>query len=470
MTSQIWRITGLDLQGRALMASGLGLTQAGVRVESGAALTSSFAPVSGNLSALLDGDAQTSCTFSAADVAMPGFYIEITLALGYTIDGLVLSGASLPRRASVTPVSQEDGFAAWVELDSAEAWFHRNPRKSLDAHAMSPSGMWLLNESGTTQTDIAGSRTATRSGGAVVAAQLTSDGVLDFDPQSSGKVVVPNITGVDAGAFSVVLDIQTISTENLVVMEHGSNNGGWSVQTWANTANPAMGVATGCILIPVGSANAVYATTKPVNDGKPHRIVLTFDQQNYARIFVDGVLDTMRPAVASSSLRPSYNTSYVCIGSRDGVSGLPPGSRIANVALFNRVLSTAEIAQLNGAPSAPEVRGVTNIVPISSSPPGQGLTHTSVSSANLLMDMEFGGHGVIYGTVRDDKSQKLLQRRVRLCRSRDSYLVRETWSAADGTYRFEGISERYEYDIEAWDHEKNNFTAVANNQLPQVAS
>ena len=59
---------------------------------------------------------------------------------------------------------------------------------------------------------------------------------------------------------------------------------------------------------------------------------------------------------------------------------------------------------------------------------------------------------------------------MRLCRSRDSYLVRETWSAADGTYRFEGISERYEYDIEAWDHEKNNFTAVANNQLPQVAS
>ena len=62
----------------------------------------------------------------------------------------------------------------------------------------------------------------------------------------------------------------------------------------------------------------------------------------------------------------------------------------------------------------------------------------------------------------------MLQRRVRLFRSRDGLLVRETWSAADGSYRFDDISDRYEYDIEAWDHEKNYFTTVANNQLPEV--
>jgi len=86
------------------------------------------------------------------------------------------------------------------------------------------------------------------------------------------------------------------------------------------------------------------------------------------------------------------------------------------------------------------------------------------------LDMEFGGRGRFYGTVSDGKSNAMLRRRVRLFRSRDGCLVREVWSAADGSYRFEGINERYEYDIEAWDHEKNYFSAVANNQIPEVAA
>lgn len=90
--------------------------------------------------------------------------------------------------------------------------------------------------------------------------------------------------------------------------------------------------------------------------------------------------------------------------------------------------------------------------------------------APAVLDLEFGGRGRFYGTVSDDKSKAMLQRRVRLFRSRDGYLVREVWSAADGSYRFEGINERYEYDIEAWDHEKNFFSAVANNQIPKVAA
>lgn len=87
-----------------------------------------------------------------------------------------------------------------------------------------------------------------------------------------------------------------------------------------------------------------------------------------------------------------------------------------------------------------------------------------------LRDVEFSGHGFVYGVVKDHETQWLLQRRVRLFRSRDGYLVRETWSGPDGSYRFEGINERYEYDIEAWDHEKNYYSAVANNQIPEVVA
>ena len=87
-----------------------------------------------------------------------------------------------------------------------------------------------------------------------------------------------------------------------------------------------------------------------------------------------------------------------------------------------------------------------------------------------VRDMEFGGPGVIYGTVRDDRTKKPVQCRVRLRRSRDGLLAREVWSHADGSYRFDGLTARYEYDIEAWDHEKNFFSVVANNQIPEVVA
>ena len=105
--------------------------------------------------------------------------------------------------------------------------------------------------------------------------------------------------------------------------------------------------------------------------------------------------------------------------------------------------------------------------------PGEALSEQGDAAmtrigADFVLDREFSGLGTIYGVVRDDKTKQTLQRRVRLHRSRDGMLVRETWSKADGSYRFSEINERYEYDIEAWDHEKNSFTTVANNQLPEV--
>ena len=62
-----------------------------------------------------------------------------------------------------------------------------------------------------------------------------------------------------------------------------------------------------------------------------------------------------------------------------------------------------------------------------------------------------------------------LRRRVRLHRSVDGYLARETWSKADGSYEFSEISTRYEWDVIAWDHELQEYSTVANNQLAEVA-
>ena len=57
---------------------------------------------------------------------------------------------------------------------------------------------------------------------------------------------------------------------------------------------------------------------------------------------------------------------------------------------------------------------------------------------------------------------------MRLHRSRDGLLVRETWSNAQGEYRFDGITDRYKYDVIAWDHEGLQQSVVANDLTPEV--
>lgn len=131
------------------------------------------------------------------------------------------------------------------------------------------------------------------------------------------------------------------------------------------------------------------------------------------------------------------------VANTEAVFALVPAEPIKTIAAF----STVTVAQ--GAPTG-------------------AIAVTGALSHLMARDVEFGGRGCIYGTVTDHKSKLPLSCRVRLFRSRDGMLARETWSKADGSYRFEGINERYEYDVEAWDHHKNYFTAVANNQLPEV--
>lgn len=96
---------------------------------------------------------------------------------------------------------------------------------------------------------------------------------------------------------------------------------------------------------------------------------------------------------------------------------------------------------------------------------------TKYATSVRKQDQENGGAGFIHGTVE----QKLtgdttlpLKRRVRLHRSRDGLLVRETWSDAQGNYRFDGLSTRYEYDVIAWDHEGQFRSTIANNLKPEV--
>lgn len=99
------------------------------------------------------------------------------------------------------------------------------------------------------------------------------------------------------------------------------------------------------------------------------------------------------------------------------------------------------------------------------SPP---ITLRTPTTVTLLHDMNFGGPGTITGTVKEAGTPDApVVRRVRLHRKIDGLLVRETWSAADGSYRFDRILIQ-PYYVVSFDH-LGNFNAVIKDSIvPEV--
>lgn len=86
-----------------------------------------------------------------------------------------------------------------------------------------------------------------------------------------------------------------------------------------------------------------------------------------------------------------------------------------------------------------------------------------------LFDVYHGGTGTITGTVKDKGTPDTpVVRRVRLHRKVDGMLVRETWSAANGTYTFNRMAAQLYYVV-SHDHTGNFNAVIKDSILPEVA-
>jgi len=221
-----------------------------------------------------------------------------------------------------------------------------------------------------------------------------------------------------------------------------------SGQTWLSVNGPTVGSQgfSGCAVSPDGSGlwvigygSAAAVVSYSADEGRSWTVLpgAVAGSQGFANIAVAGAGDVA--VVAGSGAQPTAPSMY----------------RMRDSSYEERDLRTA----------------VTRIhVPLASPTLPQTLVMTTIK-AGTAQDMEFGGQGRIYGTVavKGTPSNTPLRRRVRLHRSVDGYLARETWSQADGSYEFREISTRYEWDVIAWDHEQQEYSTVANNQLAEVA-
>lgn len=464
-----FRLIGIDARGGDLDLSELQFWAQGQRVDAGASISCSLAPVAGDVSSLLDGNPATGCRWAATDVRAPGFWIQIDMAAAF-VDEVFMRGALVAVRLAVVQPPPQQSFSAWPELVSGGAWF-RNGQALAAILVASPAGAWGLDGAGSNQPDLVGSRHGTRTGGVISSEVITEGLSASFDPQGSGVIAMPADT-LDANAFTVVIDVQTTTSDNLVFAEHGSDNKGWSLQIAGTSSAAVYGAVVGGIIVACGfgASGGLSMSSAKVNDGRPHRIVFGYSPQAGRRLYIDGVLDAKEYGPHGA---PIYNTTQFNVGSRNGVVGLPAGSLLSAFAIFNRLLTPAEVVAICSDPRVTRTQSMQRLQSMSiqgSDPVPQGLQAIRVQRNAKLLDTEFGGDGRIFGSVarKGTPANAPLKRRVRLHRSRDGMLVRETWSKADGSYEFTEISGRYEYDVIAWDHELQLRSVVANNLTPEA--
>lgn len=89
-----------------------------------------------------------------------------------------------------------------------------------------------------------------------------------------------------------------------------------------------------------------------------------------------------------------------------------------------------------------------------------------------LRDMQHGGKGRVYGTVKiKGTPDYAVYRRVRLIRDHDGLCIRETWSdPVTGNYEFTNIDPTARYTVISYDHTHDMRAVIADNLTPEIMS
>jgi hypothetical protein len=474
MAAQTWRFVGFNVpQRRDLALSKLQLLDAAGAVIPMTQASSSHAPISGSLTGLAAGGGEV--RFSGADVAQPGFFIQFDAAVPVDVARIKIAG---PGRENVPAAVVVYEGAQWsVKLNyrgiAYDADVENLDGRALDAAIASVSMLvWPtggrpvdLNINQINLWKVNGGISDTPSAAAL------GGRTWRFPSGGGSWLAAPSNPAIELGSgdFTFEARIKTSKSGDVALLDKYSGSGTWQMML--------IGGKLGMFLegnLPIGATI--------VSDGAYHEVAIE-RYGNRLRAYVDRRLDgdiafakTIPDSgipIAIGAQAYSRNATYDFVGDIDyvritrGLARYSSGTGYVPPQAMPAVLQ--EAAESQDGSAALLLR--TSVLP-GSVPVAQGLQATRRTRVSKLIDTEFGGTGRIYGTVarKATPANTPLSRRVRLHRSADGYLARETWSKADGSYEFRELNPRYEYDVIACDHERQEFSTVANNQLAEVVA
>ena len=487
MASRYWRIVAVETYGyRANLAlAGLGLYESGTRVDAGATLTSTAAPISGALSNLQDADTATTAVFDGAAVASPGFALVWDFGAGNDKDI-----SSLRFWGTADAQSFAYGFALQDSSDG-QNWSNKSvflgiPSVAAGAYVDAKitdsylqNTVLFINGNGSIADGSVYGRAVTANGNAQVSTSIKKHGTGSVAFDGSGdKLTVASSADFAFGVGDYTIELWVMRGAGGQAYARAVNFGPYWASDDAhgiNVSDPDVGGKLAYASYKLGAARLLASSTK-LDQGVWYHVAVT-RAAGVFRLFLDGVLQATNSSHVGASIDVSSN-NWLAIGSAEPVSG---GEDFSGYIDDLRV--TKGVARYTGNFTPPgEFAGTgytpaPRLMPVASMPAGRwnfetvGNTVAAVNGAPQAQDLEDWGPFRIVGTVKEKATptNTPLRRRVRLHNETSGRMVRETWSdAATGAYSFDYVRGDQTYFVVAFDHLHNYRAVIADNLAPEA--
>lgn len=460
--ARYWRVRGCVVQGRGdLEITGIALYASGVRVVPDDFFTS-VSPSAGTAQALATLENETPVRFAASAVQAPGFFMQWDLGVAQDITHVAVRSAALEstwlRSLEVYCSADSHSWERVTVLEIGIRWpgagatsfagvFGGYRGLSLPFDGL-PTGVALTQGEPTLVGDGAFGSALRLTNVAAVLSGTSFNGVLKAD-------------------FCVAMHVRLRASRWQLLFSTGLEGAGQFTLRF----NPAGRVQT----FFGNSVNGYGVMEGPTVVGlNTWAWVVALRRSGMVSVFVNGVLQTR----AAWSGEVQSGTCY--FGAQVTSSGI---TLYSDLDVDNVLLSETNAIYASDAEVIAPVRQYETfdylqpVAPQAANRQAERVVFAespefkpSHARQPVDIDVEVGGRGSIYGTVElyAQAGNIPLPRRVRLHRSRDGLLFREAWSDAQGKYRFEGISQRYTYDVIAWDHEGLQQSVVANDLQPEA--
>lgn len=319
---------------------------------------------------------------------------------------------------------------------------------------------------------------------------FTNDGALSPAFTAAGNASISTLAskfGGSSGLFDGTGDwVQTTDTAAFVLSAADFTLEFWLKTSDSNAALIDYGLVPsggssgwGALITSTGKLRfiadvTVYTGAVTVNDNAWHHLALV-RASGMLKVFIDGIQDGADTSFATSlTIKQAYFAVGACVASRDATydySGYIDDLRLTK----GGARYTANFTPPGALDLVRGVRSYRAVTPMAV--PAKSVTggnyvkaYKSMSKSVFARDMYFGGTGRIVGTVKEagSPSDLAVVRRVRLYRKRDGVFVKETWSAADGSYAFNNIDATIQYYVLSFDHTGNYNGVIKDTITPEA--
>jgi len=307
-------------------------------------------------------------------------------------------------------------------------------------------------------------------------------GSLDLDIYDFGSEnftiegwVYPTAASSGSNTFAGIISRRNSSSDNFswVVYLTGATGAGDVRFEWSTTGSGAAG-------------NAVSASSVPLNQWSHFAAVRNGTSMT---VYLNGVGGT--PATIATAVL--FNASLpVAVGqlsqsiSANNFTGFVDSIRISRgVARYTADFTPPTAEFPNNSTDDPNWTSVVLLIkgdPVSATPIAlddllsksdyvlSAASFQALDDVSNLFDMQYGGAGRIFGTVKVDSSPDVpVYRRVWLMNQRDAVIIRETWSdETTGEYEFTNIDESQKYSVISFDHTNNFRAVIADSVVPEL--